>query len=955
TKSLDKSEVNVETAVKFGWIQGVLVRCLLNIWGVMLFMRLSWVAAQAGIGLGAMVIILATVVTTITSISMSAICTNGEVRGGGTYYMISRCLGPEFGGAIGVIFALANAVAVAMYSVGFAEALRDLLLDNGMSVINGGLNDIRILSSCAVLAMLAIALIGTEWETKAQIVLLIILLTAMADFLIGSVIPPNNEKKSKGYIGWSGELLVENFMPRFVGESFFSVFSVFFPAATGILAGANISGDLKDPQQSIPRGTLLAIFITTISYLLFLFICGATVLRDANGMESMVAQNPHDFVELISNCTLYGSSDCKFGSANNYQIIELVSAFGPLIYAGIFAATLSSALASLVSAPKVFQALCKDKLFPYIEYFGKGFGKNNEPRRGYILTFAIALSCCIIGDLNAIAPIISNFFLAAYCLINFSCFHASFAKSPGFRPAFKFYNMWLSLIGAILCLIVMFITHWSTALGTFVIILGLYVWILYRKPDVNWGSSTQAQTYLRALHSVYRLNLVPDHVKNFRPQILVLTGNPISRPPLVDFANCISKGIGLLVFGHVIDGPISQRARNSLIQKSNQWLINRKVKGFYNLLEEESLAKGVKSMIHSVGMGKLRPNIVMMGMKTDWQNCDEGFLDYFDTIHTVFDSHLALVLIRLPNGLDYSGFEKIPEMLENTGNGMVSSAPYLNASYIDVSIDASKEDITQNGNHLSVLNVSHRDSFSDSTPSTPCSQRHEISQQPYSVSNNPSGVNATKDIPKDVLLAVNQFQNKQQKGFIDVWWLYDDGGLTLLLPYLLSTRKQWKGCKLRVFTLANRKAELDTEQRNMATLLSKFRIDYSDVIVISDIVKPPQESTKQEFKELISKWRIKDNESNNCETITNENNDKLVITESELVALRDKNNRHMRLRELLNRYSKESSLIVMTLPMPRKGTCSAPLYMAWLQMLTQDMPPFIFIRGDQTNVLTFYS
>ncbi|CAG2183291.1 unnamed protein product, partial [Oppiella nova] len=106
----------------------------------------------------------------------------------------------------------------------------------------------------------------------------------MADFLIGSVIPPNNEKKSKGYIGWSGELLVENFMPRFVGESFFSVFSVFFPAATGILAGANISGDLKDPQQSIPRGTLLAIFITTISYLLFLFICGATVLRDANGM-----------------------------------------------------------------------------------------------------------------------------------------------------------------------------------------------------------------------------------------------------------------------------------------------------------------------------------------------------------------------------------------------------------------------------------------------------------------------------------------------------------------------------------------------------------------------------------------------------------------------------------------------------------------------------------------------
>ncbi|CAG2116137.1 unnamed protein product, partial [Medioppia subpectinata] len=461
-----------------------------------------------------MVIILATVVTTITSISMSAICTNGEVRGGGTYYMISRCLGniiklfsrPEFGGAIGVIFSLANAVAVAMYSVGFAEALRDLLLDNGVSILNGGLNDVRIISCCAVIAMLCIALIGTEWETKAQIVLLIILLTAMFDFLIGAVIPPNDTKKSKGYIGWSGGS---------PSESFFSVFSVFFPAATGILAGANISGDLKDPQSSIPKGTLLAIAITTFSYLLFLFICGATVVRDANGIEGIVTDNTMDLIKMLSNCTTNEEKVCEFGSANNYQIMELVSAFGPLIYAGIFAATLSSALASLVSAPKVFQALCKDKLFPYIEYFGKGFGKNNEPRRGYMLAFIIALLCCVIGDLNAIAPIISNFFLAAYCLINFSCFHASFAKSPGFRPAFKFYNMWLSLLGAILCLIVMFITHWSTALGTFVIILGLYLWILYRKPDVNWGSSTQAQTYLRALNSVYRLNLVPDHVKNF--------------------------------------------------------------------------------------------------------------------------------------------------------------------------------------------------------------------------------------------------------------------------------------------------------------------------------------------------------------------------------------------------------------------------------------------------------
>ncbi|KAF4071755.1 hypothetical protein AMELA_G00266450, partial [Ameiurus melas] len=113
--------------IKFGWIKGVLVRCMLNIWGVMLFIRLSWVFGQAGAGLGIIIILLSMVVTTLTCLSMSAICTNGVVRGGGAYYLISRSLGPEFGGSIGLIFAFANAVAVAMYVVGFAETVVDLL------------------------------------------------------------------------------------------------------------------------------------------------------------------------------------------------------------------------------------------------------------------------------------------------------------------------------------------------------------------------------------------------------------------------------------------------------------------------------------------------------------------------------------------------------------------------------------------------------------------------------------------------------------------------------------------------------------------------------------------------------------------------------------------------------------------------------------------------------------
>jgi len=166
----------------------------------------------------------------------------------------------------------------------------------------------------------------------------------------------------------------------------------------------------------------------------------------------------------------------------------------------------------------------------------------------------------------------------------------------------------------------------------------------------------------------------------------------------------------------------------------------------------------------------------------------------------------------------------------------------------------------------------------------------------------------------------------------------------MLIPYILSTRKQWRSCKLRVFALANRKDELDEEQRNLAALLSKFRINYSDVIVIPDVQKRPQEASKLEFENIIKKFR------------ENEDGDgKTSITDAELLALKDRTTRHIRLRELLQKYSKDSTLIVMTLPMPRKGTVSAPLYLAWLDTLTRDLPPFLLLRGNQTNVITFYS
>lgn len=201
-------------------------------------------------------------------------------------------------------------------------------------------------------------------------------------------------------------------------------------------------------------------------------------------------------------------------------------------------------------------------------------------------------------------------------------------------------------------------------------------------------------------------------------------------------------------------------------------------------------------------------------------------------------------------------------------------------------------------------------------------------------------------LSQDILDELTMFSKKQTNAVIDVFWIYDDGGLTLLLPYIISTRRNFGNCKLRVFALANKRAELEFEQRSMASLLAKFRIDYSDLKLLPDITKKPQEDTVKFFENL-----IKDFKSDGAD----EEEGSGKITEAELISVQDKTNRYLRLREYLREYSTESNLIVMTLPMPKKNIVSAPLYMAWLESLSEGMPPFLFVRGNQTSVLTFYS
>ncbi|XP_078608453.1 solute carrier family 12 member 1-like isoform X2 [Branchiostoma floridae x Branchiostoma japonicum] len=1068
-------------AIKFGWIKGVLVRCLLNIWGVMLFIRLSWVVGQAGIGFSSIIILLSAVVTTVTTLSMSAICTNGEVKGGGAYYLISRSLGPEFGGAIGLIFSLANAVAVAMYVVGFAETVRDLLKDNN-ALMTDETNDIRIVGCITIVLLLGITMLGMEWEAKAQLGLLVILVVAILNYFIGAFIPATRVKMSKGFLNYQGQIFSDNWVPDFrEGESFFSVFSVFFPAATGILAGANISGDLTDPSTAIPKGTLLAILISTLVYLGAAWSVGACVIRDAGGNSTVLSllygdvmgnttlptnfTGPPSIRELIDGISVCPEGGCYYGLINNKQVMEMVSGFGPIVTAGIFAATLSSALASLVSAPKVFQAVCKDKLFPGIHIFAKGVGQSDEPRRGYLLAFVIAVGFILIAELNAIAPLISNFFLMAYALINYACFASSLARSPGWRPSFKYYNMWVALVGSLVCLAIMFVINWYMALITLGVICAIYVYLNYQKPDVNWGSSAQAQMYTDALKATLKLGSVGDHIKTYRPQLLVLTGAPHHRPPLVDLGSHITKEVGLMICGQVIQGELTQaNIRKCTSQKENKWMQKRKVKGFTSVVCSPNLRTGVQSMLQLTGMGKMRPNSILMGYKHNWRSCTyEEIDDYVGVIHDAFDMNYGVCVLRMKGGLDISTIEtkkaeKKPTTLElpntngPTEGNTVSSTPdsvqltiasatsrtsfwssgaaaFVGSSPMFLPQDFYKASpmsvgsaafscspspsilLTEpplpfpvcNGSAVVIIDTSsspdnsaqdmpREDSKAGSAESSPNYSpqdsptlphrtpaeipENEIETTPLAASSEniaqDSGDeggeednhhrcihkgdegNILKDVDMSKFKTANTFQNKQKKGTIDVWWLFDDGGLTLLVPHLLSLKSQWKHCKLRVFT-GGKKSRIDHDRRMMAALLSKFRIDVHDVYVLGDMNHKPRETSKTEFDNLIDPWRLKEHqfESDEGRRLREQYPEK--ISDDEYETVRDRVNRHLRLRELLQEHSKDASLIVITLPMPRRGVVSTVMYMAWLEILSKDLPPVLMMRGNQQSVLTFYS
>ncbi len=978
----EEEGVRSKTPIKFGWIQGVYMRCLLNIWGVMLFLRLTWVIGQAGTqnlqrlvghpsffllrsfscspGLleGLLLITLSNVVTVITSISMSAVSTNGQIAAGGIYYMISRSLGPEFGGAIGLMFTLANSIAVAMYTIGFCESLVDML-DQYISEFTGIVdasnrtNDIRLIGTITLILVLALAIVGMDWVTRVQMGLLVLLIISQIDFIVGSFIPPSASEISRGFVGYNYDSLTTNFWSNYTtdvygkSESFFSVFAVFFPAVTGIVAGANLSGDLKDPGVAIPKGTLLAIATTYVTYFIYGVMVSGCTVRQASGIEGEAHFGTDrfnftaypDVNQKFDSCVGRESflhpdinNTCDYGILVNQQMMEVISAWGPLIYAGCFAATLSSAIASLVGAPRVFQAVAKDKLFPGIDSFAEGYGSNNDPIKGYILVFIISLVCILIGDLNIVSSLLSNFFVAAYALINFSVFHSSITNSPGWRPSFKYYNKWVSLLGTVLCVAVMFLMDYITALITFIIIICLYMYVSIASPDVNWGSSTQSQSFMVALNAVQSLSKVEDHIKNYRPKVLCLCGNPGDRPTLIDFGSLLTKKISFFQCLRFIEGDLPNSRVSLALDLGQKWMKSNHVKAFFHVSRIDGLDRGLRTGLELCGLGKMGPNVVLVGFKTKWEADVEGTEDYVNTLTTVLESGYALMILRISGGMDASELYHNKDMFKALMQGKKETRDSGSESEGD---DDDEENLAveeKENDKPDQKNETNKDGGTVAMPLFP-----------IGFFRTPMNTEHQKMVAK-----VQQFRGKSSReGTLDLYWLYDDGGLSLLLPHLLRSKPRFSHCNLRVFFITDEE-DTERERKKMEEVIHKFRIETESVSVLEGVNDPPSMETEKAWQKQLQHATRKARKTDSLATLT-----------EELAANKERTNFHLRLSELVKRKSKEAAtMVIMTLPMPVKSGPSAvspSLYMAWLDFVSRDIDSFLFVRGNQESVLTFYS
>ena len=565
-KKTAPTEVSRDQQGTLGTFSGVFTPSILTILGIILFLRLGYVVGNAGLGRALIVLVLANGISVLTSISLSAIATNIKVKGGGDYYLISRTLGPEFGGALGIVLFLAQSVSIGFYCIGFGEVLAQIL-----PLSHFGLYWPQVVAAGAVTLLFLLAWLGADWATRFQFVVMGILTAALISFFVG------------GIMRFESANLIQNWQPPLDGPGFWVIFAIFFPAVTGFTQGISMSGDLKNPGKSLPLGTFLAVGISIVVYFL------AAVLFSASLPQSVLS--------------------------GDYTAMNRVAIFGFLITAGVIAATLSSAMASFLGAPRILQSLASDRIFPFLLPFAKGEGATNNPRRGVLLAGGIALITIGLGNLNVIAPIVSMFFLISYGLLNYATYYETRAASPFFRPRFKWYDGRLSLLGGLSCLGVMLAIDISAGLISAAVLFSIYQYLRRTAGPARWADGSRSYHLQRVRDHLLAAAAEPEHPRDWRPQLLLFSDRPERRAPLLTLAAWITGNTGLITVVQIIE---ERGAKAIKLQKETEIELQKETAtyelgAFPLVVSASNFELGVDMLVQAAGIGPLQTNTILFG------------------------------------------------------------------------------------------------------------------------------------------------------------------------------------------------------------------------------------------------------------------------------------------------------------------------------------------------------
>uniref|UniRef100_A0AAQ4P0I8 Solute carrier family 12 member 7a n=1 Tax=Gasterosteus aculeatus aculeatus TaxID=481459 RepID=A0AAQ4P0I8_GASAC len=1002
TQGVREHEEAEDGVPQMGTFIGVYLPCMQNILGVILFLRLTWIVGTAGI-LGTFAIVsMCCICTLLTAISMSAIATNGVVPAGGSYYMISRSLGPEFGGAVGLCFYLGTTFAGSMYILGTIEILLIYIIPNPTvfpESESSMSNNMRVYGTCCLLLMALVVFVGVKYVNKLALVFLAcVVLSIMATYagVIKTAIEPpefnvcllgNRSLNNKmfeicaktvsvknvteftklwgifckpnatcddyfdlnnlteipavpgllsgvikdnlwGDYGPAGTYLERKSQPSVqvqeasshmdkpyvfndIATYFTLLVGIYFPSVTGIMAGSNRSGDLRDAQRSIPIGTIMAILTTSFLYISCVVLFGACI-------EGVVLRD-------------------KFGySVKNNPVIGILAWPSPwVIVIGSFFSCCGAGLQSLTGAPRLLQAIARDGIIPFLQVFGHGKA-NGEPTWALLLTVGICEIGILIASLDAVAPILSMFFLMCYLFVNLACAVQTLLRTPNWRPRFKFYHWTLSFLGMSLCLSLMFVCSWYYALVAMVIAGCLYKYIEYRGAVKEWGDGIRGLSLNAARYALIRLEEVPLHTKNWRPQLLVLckldSELGVKHPRLLTFTSQLKAGKGLTIVSSVLEGTYMTRGNEAKAGEKVSAMAAEKMKGFSHVVVSSNLRDGFSLLIQSAGLGGMKHNAVLMA----WP----------------------------------------------AGGGLV---------------------------HDSLARRNFIETVRETT----------AAQQALLVAKN-----------------IDHFPSNQDRlteGTIDVWWIVHDGGMLMLLPFLLSQHKVWRKCKMRIFTVAHMEDNSIQMKKDLQMFLYQLRLDavvevvemhesdisaftYEKTLVMeqrSQLLKQMQLSRTEREREIqsitdVSRGSVKRKKpsgspslNNLClpedevaqlihdrntasHSTTNERDAKATTDRVHMTWTKDKlvneRNRHreglgvkdifnmrpnqtnvrrmhtaVKLNEVVLKKSRKSQLVLLNMPGPPKNKKGDDNYMEFLEVLMDGLDRVLLVRGGGREVITIYS